>query len=793
MKTRTKLGFGFGGQVLLAAVLGIFVLYGMDDVKRQFSFVAKHNAPVIANARHLSKLVVDMETGQRGFCIVQKEEFLAPYICGVKEFEVLIEEEKKLVSDNPGQVETLERIEHLVQEWQDKAAMPEIAMARKVSTSVIDAQVLQDILRRSVGRELIDRFMALGHEIEVSFSGRGDWEGAFAVEIIEKCMADREDGQRGFLITGKDEFLEKYTAGEQKKLPENFARLRAIVSERGRDDELSERINQLEQLTHEWTKEAAEPEIAARREMNEHPESLKDMAALLEADLGKALMDEIRREFDRFIEIEEGLAVESYDSAFETTVATRNIAITLLVLALCLGIAVAVMISRAVSNPLLKLVQSAERVGSGDLDTQVEVESSDEIGDLARTFNTMTVTLKEASLMRQQAEKDREDFETQLQRAQKMEAIGMLAGGVAHDLNNILGGLVSYPELLLLQLPEDSPLRKSILTIQKSGEKAAAVVQDLLTLARRGVVVTEVVNLNDVISEYLKSPEHENLQSYYPAVHIETHLEKDALNILGSSTHLSNTVMNLISNAAEAMPEGGKLTVSTENRYIDRAIRGYDNVKEGDYVVLTISDTGTGISPENIEKIFEPFYTKKKMGRSGTGLGMAVVWGTVKDHNGYIDVESTEEKGATFTLYFPVTRKSVEERSEISLKDYMGKGEAILIVDDVEEQRQIASGMLKELGYSVVSVSSGEEAVEHLKTNKVDLLVLDMIMDPGMDGLETYKKILELHPGQRAIIASGFSETDRVKEVQRLGAGAYTKKPFLLEKIGLAVKEELVD
>jgi len=300
-----------------------------------------------------------------------------------------------------------------------------------------------------------------------------------------------------------------------------------------------------------------------------------------------------------------------------------------------------------------------------------------------------------------------------------------------------------------------------------------------------------VVNLNDVISEYLKSPEHENLQSYYPAVHIETHLEKDALNILGSSTHLSNTVMNLISNAAEAMPEGGKLTVSTENRYIDRAIRGYDNVKEGDYVVLTISDTGTGISPENIEKIFEPFYTKKKMGRSGTGLGMAVVWGTVKDHNGYIDVQSTEGKGTTFTLYFPVTRKSVEERSEISLKDYMGKGEAILIVDDVEEQRQIASGMLKELGYSVVSVSSGEEAVEHLKTNKVDLLVLDMIMDPGMDGLETYKKILELHPGQRAIIASGFSETDRVKEVQRLGAGAYTKKPFLLEKIGLAVKEEL--
>ncbi|MBT3258460.1 MAG: PAS domain S-box protein [Deltaproteobacteria bacterium] len=386
---------------------------------------------------------------------------------------------------------------------------------------------------------------------------------------------------------------------------------------------------------------------------------------------------------------------------------------------------------------------------------------------------------------------EKKRLEVQLQQAQKMEAIGTLAGGVAHDLNNILGGIVSYPELLLLKLPEDSPLRKSIQIIQKSGEKAAAVVQDLLTLARRGVVITEVVSLNDIISEYLKSPEHEKLQSFYPGVHLETHLDQNILNILGSPTHLSKTIMNLVSNAAEAMPEGGELSVSVENRYIDRPIRDYNHVKEGDYVVLIVSDTGTGISPDEIGKIFEPFYTKKKMGRSGTGLGMAVVWGTVKDHNGYIHVQSTEGKGTTFTLYFPVTRKSLEERPEISLRDFMGKDETILVVDDLDEQRKIASGMLKELGYSVVSVPSGEEAVEYLATSKVDLLLLDMIMDPGMDGLDTYKKILQIHPEQKAIITSGFSETDRVKEVQSLGAGAYIRKPLLLEKVGLAVKEEL--
>jgi PAS domain S-box-containing protein len=390
------------------------------------------------------------------------------------------------------------------------------------------------------------------------------------------------------------------------------------------------------------------------------------------------------------------------------------------------------------------------------------------------------------------AGKEKRELEAQLQRAQKMEAIGTLAGGVAHDLNNILSGLVSYPELLLMELPEDSALRNPVLTIQKSGEKAAAIVQDLLTLARRGVSATEVVTLNHIVSEYLKSPEHEKLLLYHPHVQVETHLETNDLNILGSPVHLSKTLMNLVSNAAEAMPNGGKITISTENRYVDRQIRGYDEVEEGDYLTLTVSDAGVGIAPEDMDRIFEPFYTKKVMGRSGTGLGMAVVWGAVKDHRGYIDVQSAEGKGTTFTLYFPVSKKEmVKDKSLLTIEDYMGQGESILVVDDVQEQREIVCYMLQKLGYAVTSVSSGEEAVNYLGNNSADLLVLDMIMDPGMDGLETYKRILEFHPGQKAIIASGFSETQRVREAQRLGAGSYIKKPYTLEKLGMAIKTEL--
>ena len=383
-------------------------------------------------------------------------------------------------------------------------------------------------------------------------------------------------------------------------------------------------------------------------------------------------------------------------------------------------------------------------------------------------------------------------LEEQLRQSQKMEVIGTLAGGVAHDLNNILSGIVSYPELLLTGIPEDSHLRKPLLTIQNSGQKAARIVQDLLTMARRGVSVTEVVNLNQVISDQLESPEMEELTSFHPCIQVIHKLDDALLNVKGSPTHLSKSIMNLLSNAAEAMSTKGIIKISTANVYLDRAIKGYEKIAEGDYVKVTVSDDGMGIAQKDIEKIFEPFYTKKSMARSGTGLGMAVVWGTVKDHNGYIDIKSIEGAGTTILIYIPVTREEPQEKTAAtSLDEYRGNGESILIIDDMEEQREVASAMLTKLDYSVFAVSSGEEALEYLKTNSPALLILDMIMEPGLDGLDTYKRVLEINPLQKVIIASGYSRTSRVKELQQLGAGRYVKKPYTLMSVGFAVKEEL--
>lgn len=393
---------------------------------------------------------------------------------------------------------------------------------------------------------------------------------------------------------------------------------------------------------------------------------------------------------------------------------------------------------------------------------------------------------------RKQAELDKRELQTRLQRAQKMEALGTLAGGVAHDLNNILSGIVSYPQVMLNRLPPDSNLRKPVLTIQNSGKRAAAIVQDLLTLARRGVITMEDVDLNTVVSDYLKSPEFRIMKKNYLNVQVQTVLADEILNITGSSVHLSKTVMNLVTNAIEAIDTSGKVTVTTENKYVDTLINGYDQVANGDYVTLSVVDNGCGISKKDLERIFEPFYSKKVMGKSGTGLGMAVVWGTVKDHNGYIDVHSEVGRGSRFTLYFPATRKTQSPQgvTSESIDDIMGQGESVLVIDDIAEQREIASEMLEQLGYVVHAVPSGEAAVAYLQEHLVDILVLDMIMPPGMDGLDTYKQVLQFKPNQKAIITSGFAETERVKEALSLGAGAYVKKPYMLETIGRALQAE---
>ncbi len=381
-------------------------------------------------------------------------------------------------------------------------------------------------------------------------------------------------------------------------------------------------------------------------------------------------------------------------------------------------------------------------------------------------------------------------LEEKYERSRRMESLGLLAGGVAHDLNNVLSVIVGYPELLLGNLPEGSQLKAPLESMKKSGIKAAAIVSDLLTIARGNVVAMEPQKFNEIVGEYLDSSVFEELQSNFPNVSISTNLDSDLLHIEGSDTHLGKVVMNLVSNAVEAIDGTGTVSLSTANRFIEGPISGYDVAQEGEYVVLSISDDGPGIPPQDVERIFEPFYSRKVLGRSGTGLGLTVVWNLMEDHNGYINVINSDA-GLTLELYFPAIKDAPKVKAQIPPDSYKGNGQRILIIDDLPSLREVVSAMLTRLGYVACVAASGEEAVEYLKEHRVDLVLLDMIMDPGMNGYETYKKILAIQPGQKAIIVSGFAETEDVRKTQALGAKRYVRKPYTLETIGVAIKDEL--
>jgi len=325
--------------------------------------------------------------------------------------------------------------------------------------------------------------------------------------------------------------------------------------------------------------------------------------------------------------------------------------------------------------------------------------------------------------------------------------------------------------------------------MRKAAQDAADVIQDLLALARRGRCELKPTSINDVVRQYLESPNCLSLQTSHPAVTVTAVLDDSVSNIMGSSSHVMKAVMNLVVNAFEAMPDGGTLTIKTSQEHLIHLHSDFSGITEDDYAILSIRDFGVGIDPSNIQKIFQPYYSNKQMGASGSGLGLAVVYGIVKDHKAYYDVFSELGKGTEFLLYFPVTREATIAATPVNA-DLEGTG-TVLVVDDVPEQREIAEQILVSLGYEARTAASGRAALACVTEHRVDLVILDMILEKGFDGLDTYREILKFNPNQKAIIVSGFAATDRVSQMQAMGAGAYLKKPYTRQQLADAIKQQM--
>ena len=393
---------------------------------------------------------------------------------------------------------------------------------------------------------------------------------------------------------------------------------------------------------------------------------------------------------------------------------------------------------------------------------------------------------------RVKADQEKLELQKKLAIASKMETLGVMAGSVAHDLNNILSGIVTLPELLLAQMGDENQYTETLKSIKEAGKEAASVVSDLITVARGATAKKKVCNLNTVIENYTTTIQGSAGDSRLDGITLKVDCKSELENSYCSVVHIHKVLMNLIGNAAEELKGKGNIVVSTKSTTVDKPFSGYETIDTGRYIVVSVSDDGPGIKEGDIKKIFEPFYSKKIMGRSGTGLGLAIVWNTLHDHGGFIDLKSSND-GTTFELYFPATTDTIaEEKGMLSVEAFRGHGEKILVVDDQEKQQQITCNLLNTIGYKANSVGSGEEAIAYVNEQPVDLLILDMIMENGINGRETYEEILKFNSKQRAIVASGFAENEEVKRTLHLGANQFVKKPYTIIQMGLAVKQALL-
>ncbi len=491
-----------------------------------------------------------------------------------------------------------------------------------------------------------------------------------------------------------------------------------------------------------------------------------------------------------------------------------------------MGVASAFVLSCNITGPLYELTAGATAISRGDHSRTVNINRRDEIGQLATAFNAMVEKLRESQRelerkvqertaqleeanhrlellseshaeKRSLAEREREDAlealhntEKQLVQSQKLEAVGRLAGGISHDFNNLLTVILGYTDISKRSLQEGDPLLRNLEEISKASERASSLTRQLLAFSRKQVMQPKVFDVNTVVSDLRKMLR----RMIGEDVELRVSLEPELGNIKADPVQLEQVIMNLVVNARDAMPKGGKLSIETSNVCLDESYaREHVSVVPGEYVMLAISDTGCGMDEETRQQIFEPFFTTKEPGK-GTGLGLSMVYGIVRQSGGNIWVYSEEGTGTTFKIYFPRVTAEAQEYKRTNGSAEVPKGcETILLVEDAAPVRTLARQVLETAGYCVLEAESAEAALkvcERINGTRIDLLLTDVVM-PGMSGNDMSRILLARQPDMPVLYMSGYTD-DAIVQHGVLEPGInFLQKPFSPGALAVKVREVL--
>jgi signal transduction histidine kinase/CheY-like chemotaxis protein len=823
LNIKNKIVLGSCLSLALVVILAFMANQSIKSLVETATWV-DHTHQVLDHASQIEKLIVDMETGERGFLIAGKEEFLEPYESGKQLLSEVIVRAKNLVSDNSKQVESLDEIENTINLWQAKAGIPEIEKRKEVAQNSEAISNLELLESRMVGKEIFDN---IRYEIDVinsEFDLEKNSRGKIALLKVFNSLLDMETGQRGFLLTGMEESLEPFSKG-QKVFEQDIKKLEALSEKSKSSRTIKRSLTRVGLLVKQWLAAAVNPKIEARRVVNQLSSTMSDVTGLIEKGTGKRIMDDLRAKLLIFKQVEnELLAVRRVEAEREVFIA-KSVIIFGTLMILFLSLFGSLWLAGNISRPLNLLKMASDGVGKGIYPGKIYIDTKDEVADLGDAFEKMVDKIKsnennillkkeeaesakeEAEILekeadrakraaesaRTQAEISRETAEVAKIDADKAnQAKSVFLANMSHEIRTPLNAVLGYAQILQRDDSLSESQYDAVLTINKSGNHLLGLINDVLDISK---IEAGKHDLNKTefyigaLMNELRSLFSARCKEKQLAFEMEEYAENDT-HVIGDLGKLRQILINLIGNAVK-FTESGSVGCR------------FSKQESNSHLMFEVTDTGAGIPKDAQESIFEPFKQDQEgLDKGGTGLGLAISHKQINHMGGELKVDSEPGKGSRF--YFSILLESSKGEKSESIKKPENNYENVvdikdgykikaLVVDDIKENRDVLGLFLQNLGVFVNKAENGKVALEQIEKDEPHIIFMDIRM-PVMDGVEAFHKIREKYTQKDIKIVCVTASTLRHEEANyiKMGFNSYVPKPFKHNEI-LEVLENILN